>query len=319
MPNRILVIIVSFILFSKYSFGQQNPQFSQYIFNQIYYNPAVTGNELAPKITLLHRSQYIGYVSNFDNGGTLTTQSLAFQLPLTKLNSGVGIVIVNDQAGLQKNQQVKLSYSKNFKLKQGVFSVGVSGGIINKSFAEGFRPRESGDAQIPGGGISQFKPDLGLGVYYSTKSIFAGLSLNNITNPTFDYGTTNGKNIINRNAVALVGLIVPISSTIELKPSILVRTDLQTYTAEGGLMANVGKYWLGASYRKQDAAIIMAGLNLMKQNALKLGFAYDLVTSNTKAKSSSSIEILASYVLGGAKPPKIQTKVPIIRTPRYRH
>lgn len=322
MPNRILVLFFVIILFTKNTFGQQNPQFSQYLFNQIYFNPAVTGFDEAPRVQLIHRSQYLGYESNFDKGGTLNTQSLTFQLPLIKSNSGVGIVIINDQAGLQKNQQVRFTYSKNFKLRQGIFSVGASAGMYNKSFDNNFRPRENSDPLIPSEGINQMRPDLGLGVYYTAKSYFGGISLNNINNPKFDFGTAEGKSIINRNVSVLAGLNISINKNIELKPSFLLRTDLQTYTMEGGIIANIGtKYWLGASYRRQDAAILMAGVNLMKDNNLRLGMAYDIVTGFSKVKSASSFEIMASYLLGGgsSKTKKMLIKNPIIRTPRFRH
>jgi type IX secretion system PorP/SprF family membrane protein len=321
MPKRILVIFIAIIFTSNITFGQQNPQFSQYIFNQIYFNPAVTSLETSPKIQFLHRSQYLGYVSNFDKGGTLSTESLSFQLPLLKLNSGVGVVIVNDQAGLQKNQQLKFTYSKNFKLRAGVLSTGVYAGMYNKSFDNSFRPREGNDPLLPGDGFSQIKPDLGIGAYFTAKSYFAGLSINNITSPKFDYGLINGKSVINRNLNVIAGLNLPINKNIELKPSIILRSDLQSYTLEGGILANIGtKYWLGASYRRQDAAIIMAGVNLLKENALRLGVAYDIVTGLSNVKSASSAEIMASYVIGASsKAQKIITKLPIIRTPRYRH
>jgi type IX secretion system PorP/SprF family membrane protein len=322
MPNRILTLIFVICLLPKVIFGQQDPQLSQYFFNQLYLNPSVASVEAAPKVQLLHRSQYIGYSSNFDKGGTINTQLLSFQMPLSKSNSGVGLVIINDQAGLEKNQQVKLSYAKNFKTQGGVLSLGASAGFYNKSFDNSFRPREDGDPNIPSEGFSQLKPDFGIGVYYNAKSYFGGLSIDHITNPKFDFGATNGKSIINRTVNGIIGFVVPVSPSIELKPNILLRTDLQTYSIEGGLIANVGtKYWVGANYRRQDAAVILAGVNLMKDNSLRLGAAYDLVLVEKNIKSASSIEFMLSYVIGNktAKSPKIPQKQPIIRTPRYRH
>jgi type IX secretion system PorP/SprF family membrane protein len=321
MPNRILVLFIVITFNSKLTFGQQNPQFSQYIFNQIYYNPAVTGIGNTPKVQLFHRSQYIGYESTFDNGGSLTTQSLSFQMPLLKSNSGVGVVIVNDQAGIQKNQQFRLTYAKNFKYKQGVISIGGSAGMYNNSFGSGFRPRETNDPLIPAEGFSQIKPDFGIGVYYTAKSYFGGLSLNNLNNPKFDYGATNGKSEINRNLTLIAGLNLPVNKNLEIVPSILVRSDFQTNTYEGSILAKIGSsYWIGGSYRHQDAAIIMAGINLLKDKNLQLGMAYDLVTGLQKVKAASSVEIMASYAIGGgSKTIKPPFKSPIIRTPRYRH
>ena len=322
MPNRILSFIFFICLLPKVIFGQQDPQLSQYFFNQLYLNPSVASVEVAPKVQLLHRSQYIGYTSNFDKGGTINTQLLSFQMPLSKSNSGIGLVIINDQAGLEKNQQVKLSFAKNFKTQGGLFSVGVSTGFYNKSFNNNFRQREGDDPNIPNEGYSQLKPDFGIGMYYSAKSYFGGLSIDHLANPKFDFGASNGKSVINRTVNGILGFVVPVSNKIELKPNILFRTDLQTYSIEGGVLANLGsKYWVGANYRRQDAAVILAGVNLMKDNSLKLGAAYDLVLIEKNIKSASSIEFMLSYVIGNKteKAQKIPPKQPIIRTPRYRH
>lgn len=322
MAKRFLALISLFFCNSELAFTQQDPQFSQYIFSQQFYNPSVVSVESSPKVQLIHRSQYIGYVSNFDNGGILNTQLLSFQMPLLKSKSGIGIVIINDQVGLEKNNQVKFSYGKNLKIASGSLSVGVSAGFYNKSFSSDFRPREGSDPSIPVGGFSQIKPDFGFGVNYSNKFLFGGISINHINNPTFDFGAINGNNIINRNLIGLFGLKLPVNSKIEISPNLLFRTDLLSYNIEGGVMVNAGnKYWGGVNYRKQDAAIFMAGLSLMNNNALRLGLAYDIVTNQTAIKSNSTLEIIVSYVIGNKNPktPKMPTKIPIIRTPKYRH
>lgn len=320
MPIRNLILSLLVIIAPKICFGQQDPQFSQYFFNQLFLNPAVANSETSPKVQLIHRSQYLGYSSNFDKGGSLNTQLLSFQMPIAKLNSGVGLIIVNDQAGLQKNQQFRLSYAKNFKSNLGALSIGASVGFYNKSFGNNFRPREGGDTNIPTDGISQIKPDFGIGINLSAKSYFASLGINHLNSPKFDYGAVNGKSTLKRAINAMIGLNIPINSKIELKPNLLLRTDLQNNVIEGGLLANIGtKYWIGANYRKEDAAILMAGVNLMKENALKLGIAYDIITAEKYIKSASSIEIMASYIIGKtSKDPKVPPKRPIIRTPRYR-
>lgn len=321
MPKSVLTILL-LISVARISFGQQDPQFSQYYFNQQYYNPAEVNSENAPTIQAIYRSQYVGYASNFDNGGTLNSQLVSLQMPVSKLKGGIGIVILNDQAGLQKNQQLRFSYAKNLKVSTGTLSLGISAGFYNKSFNNNFRPRETNDPNIPTDGYSQFKPDFGIGIKYTNRYYFGGISINHLNNPKFDFGAANGQNIINRTINGIIGLNLPINSKIEIVPNLLFRSDLQTYNIEGGLLANIGsKYWLGANYRNQDAAIVVAGVSLLKENSLKLGFSYDFVTQNQYIKSASSFEIMARYVLTGksVKTEKIPMKNPIIRTPRYRH
>lgn len=322
MPKRILIFLIIILATPTLILGQQDPQFSQYFFSQLYYNPAVASMETNPQVQLLHRSQYIGYQSNFDNTGVLNSQILSIQLPMSKLKSGVGLVIVNDQAGLQKNQQLRFSYAKNIKVPNGSMAIGVSAGFYNKSFDNNFRPRENNDPNIPANGFSQLRPDFGIGVNYTAKSYFARLSLNHLNNPKFDFGALNGNSIINRNMAALIGIHLPINAKIDLTPNILFRSDLQTYNFEGGMLANVSqKHWFGINYRSQDAIILLAGTSLLKDNSLKLGISYDFVTELQPIKSASSFEVMAIYSIGqkSKNAEKIPAKSPIIRTPRYRH
>jgi type IX secretion system PorP/SprF family membrane protein len=321
MRNFIFTFLFSIILAPILVFGQQDPQFSQYIFNQQFYNPSVVSNESLPKVQLLHRSQYLGYASNFDKGGTLNTQLLSIQLPLAKANAGIGLIIINDQAGLEKNQQLRFSFAKNLKIASGALSVGISAGFYNKSFDNSFRPREGNDPIIPSNSFSQIKPDFGIGLKYDSRYIFSGISVMHLNNPKFDFGATNGNTIINRTITGLLGIKIPINNKIELRPNLLVRSNLQVITLEGGLLADIGnKYWIGTNYRNKDAAVILLGTNLLN-NSLKLGAAYDFVTNLPKVKSNASFEIMASYLIGAknTKTKKPVVKSPIIRTPRYRH
>ncbi len=321
MAKKYLILLVFYFGLIFKTICQQDPQFSQYIFNQQFYNPAVVNTESQPVVQLLHRSQYIGYASNFDLGGVLNTQLLSVQLPILKLKSGLGLLILNDQVGLEKNQQVKISFARDIKISKGALSIGLSAGFYNKAFNENFRPRETGDPNIPNGGISQIKPDFGLGINYTSKYIFGSIGLNHLNKPNFDFGVSAANNQINRTINGIFGVQLNLSEKISLKPNILLRSDFQDYNIEGGLLADINrKYWAGLNYRKQDAVILMAGTSLMNNNALRIGAAYDFVIENTAIKSGSSFEILASYLIGKTKnnKQKVSPKIPVIRTPRYR-
>ena len=80
-----------------------------------------------------------------------------------------------------------------------------------------------------------------------------------------------------------------------------------------GTYAN--KIWAGLGYRLQDAAIATAGINLMRNNALRVGYSLDLVVGSTNVKSLTSHEIIVGYAL----PAPDARKKPIVRTPRFRY
>jgi hypothetical protein len=61
--------------------------------------------------------------------------------------------------------------------------------------------------------------------------------------------------------------------------------------------------------------MITGGINLMRNNALRVGYSLDLVAGGTQIKSLTSHEILVAYALPA---PDVRKK-PIIRTPRFRY
>ena len=81
-----------------------------------------------------------------------------------------------------------------------------------------------------------------------------------------------------------------------------------------GIVTLHEKYWIGGMYRYGDAVGLMAGVNLLKNNSLKLGYALDLTIVGLDAKKATSHELMLALVL----PPILNLPKPIIRTPRYR-
>src|SRR5688572_17445714 len=102
--------------------AQQDPQFTQYMFNNLYITPAYSGVDGVTQLTALHRSQWLGYQSSFDDGGAPTTQLLSFTAPIYKLKSGFGALISNDRLGPQNNLEVHAMYAYHLGIKDNKLS-----------------------------------------------------------------------------------------------------------------------------------------------------------------------------------------------------
>ncbi|MDW8288960.1 MAG: PorP/SprF family type IX secretion system membrane protein, partial [Flammeovirgaceae bacterium] len=114
--------------------AQQDAQFSQYMQNILFYNPAAAGvSQRWTQINAIHRSQWVGYDATFDDGGAPTTQVFSIDMPLTKYKLGTGLHFVHDQLGLVRNVEVQLSVAYHLKLSPGLLSIGVRGGAYNYS------------------------------------------------------------------------------------------------------------------------------------------------------------------------------------------
>ena len=303
--------------------AQQDPQFSLYMYNPLYYNPAAAGSEGVSRLQLTQRTQYLGYqtIGNGDGSAAQNTQMISFNMPLAKIKSGIGIYALNDKYGPSINQAVQLSYAYRLALKNGTLALGVQAGMFNRGFDFGqFVVRDPGDLFIPTGRINQFKPDIGAGVYYNTTDYWVGLSMTHLNKATYSYVVGRSIDVSEPKAYLSAGYRLGLGYNIDIQPSVLVQySTKQGIPGSVALVNVVGTYdnriWAGLGYRLKDAVMATAGINLMRNNALRIGAALDITTGGAQIKSPASYEILVGYAL----PAPDTRKKPIVRTPRFRY
>lgn len=297
--------------------AQQDPQFSLYMLNPVYYNPATAGSEGVTRFQLTHRTQWAGYQGTFDDGGAPSTQLFSFNMPLRKIRSGIGVVAMNDRLGPQINQAVQLAYALRLPLNTGTLALGVQGGLYNKGLNfDQLRPGEPGDPLIPGGRVNQIQPDVAAGVHYSTPVYYIGASMQHLNQSSFRLGTDRSVNPLARAAYFTAGYRYEWNEVLDIMPSVLVKTDLNTSSFEANAIVMYDKrHWVGFGYRQQDAIMATLGISLLNNNALRFGYSFDFITGGRQAKSPTSHEVLLSYSL----PEPQAGRKPIIRTPRFRY
>ena len=128
------VIVIAFSLLSGLSLqAQQDPQFTQYMFNTLYYNPGYAGVEGVTKLTAIHRSQWFGYQPTIGGGGAPTTQIVSMTTPLYKINSGFGAYVVNDKLGPQNNLEIQASYAYHLAVRDAKLSFGLRTGLYSQT------------------------------------------------------------------------------------------------------------------------------------------------------------------------------------------
>ena len=321
--GRILYRFATLILLGmcRIANGQNDPQFSQYMFNPLYYNPAAAGSEGVSRFQLMHRTQWAGYQPTVtDDGGGPSTQLFSYTMPLDKYKSGIGFFAMNDRYGPAINQAVQVSYAYRMALKNGSLAIGVQGGLFNRGFDFGqFRPNEP-DPLLQGGRITQAKPDVGVGVYYNTVDYWVGVSALHLNEPAFRLGGTQSVVPQTRTAYLTAGYRLGIGYDLDIQPSVLVGYSPTggRSTIAGNIMATwQNKLWAGLGYRAGGTVVGNVGINLMRNNALRLGGAFDWTVLSRAAAitSPSSYEVMLGYAL-----PAIDArKKPIVRTPRFRY
>lgn len=299
--------------------AQQDAQFSYYMKNMLFYNPAFAGSEGITQISLLHRTQWAGYASTFDDGGAPQTQVLSMTTPIYKFSSGFGAHIVNDNLGPLNNLDVQLSYAYHLGIKKSKLSFGMRLGVFSQSIDfDQYRALQPDDPFLASksGKESQIRPDLAMGVFFRSEKIYAGASFNHLLKSEFDFGSNEIRNALENHAYLTVGYMHNVNFDLKLSPSMLVQTDLNEYSfVIGGLAYYKDTMWGGASFRQGDDINILLGYNFLKDQSLSFGYSFGYVIANQDAKQPTNHEVILSYQL----PVNPGTGKKVVRTPRFRH
>ncbi len=319
MNKRVLISLLFVCFGYSIAVAQQDPQFTQYMYNNLFLNPAYAGVENRTKFQALYRSQWTGYQGTFDPGGAPNTAMFSLNAPILRLRSGFGFYVVNDRLGPQTNTQAQVAYSYQFPVAKGKLSLGLRAGMYVQSLDfDKYRAIDPDDEVLQGrtGREAQIRPDLGLGVFYTAEKFYGGLSVNHLTEAEFNFGTDELKNPLNRHIYVTAGYYYDLTYQIVLSPSVLFKSDFNTTSIEISTVATYNqKFSGGLSFRQGDAIGFLAGVSLLKDNSLRIGYSFDYVVKAQAVKQPTSNEFMLTYTLPN-KPPVIKT---IKRTPRFRN
>lgn len=296
--------------------AQQDPQFSQYMFNTFYYNPAAAGTDGVTKITGLYRSQWLGYTPSYGDGGPPVTQILSVHTPVPKLKGGVGGYFVNDKLGPLSSMELQASYSYLIKIKDAKLNLGVRAGLFSQQIDFNLlRATDQNDPLLASksGKESQIRPDLAFGALYQKEKYYVGVSLNHLNQPSYDFGLTQS-NQLQQHLYVTGGYFYELNFDIRLQFVTLIKSDFtKTQFDVGGLAYFKDVMWGGLSFRQSEAAVLILGYSLLKDKSLKVGYSLDYIVKDQQAKQPTSHELMVSYSL----PVNLSGKK-IVRTPRFR-
>lgn len=289
-------LVLTFIIFATAAqlSAQQDPQLSQHMFAKLAFNPAFAGANGSYCGTLLYRNQWTGF------GGEPKTFLFTGDAYIDDISSGVGLTVISDQIGFDKNLSVRAAYAYRLDLGAGKLGIGADFGLMQKSVdGAKFVFTDRDDKSIPTTNVSGSTFDLGFGAYYNTDKLYVGASASHLTEGDIKYGDTKTK--LARHYYLQAGYNIELTSSMTLKPCVLMKTDAASTQLDinANLLVN-NKYWGGLSYRLQDAIVIMAGLEIIPN--LKLGYSYDLTLSDIKTYSSGTHEVMLGYCF---KPVKV--------------
>jgi type IX secretion system PorP/SprF family membrane protein len=325
--RRFIYILMVFIAFKQTCLGQQKPQYTQYIFNNLLLNPAVTGIENYTDVRLGYRNQWTGlqgapvtsYLTidapignSFLQGDATAVPAAGGVNPSSRLftqnymaaepHHGIGFMIVSDKAGPITQTNIDATYAYHLGLTDQMnLAVGVSGGlshiVLNTSalvFENQFDPL------VANGNNNRWQPDLGAGVWLYASNYYIGASAQQLLPQNLYYSTTNSS--VNQSKTVpqyffTGGVKLFLSDDLTLLPSVLLKVinpTPMTFDVNTKLSFR-DKFWIGGSYRKDDSFGVLAGINI--NSLINIGYSYDITTSALNTVSNGTHEIVISLLL----------------------
>lgn len=321
------LIITALIGFSSMAFGQQVPQFSQYLRNQYMVNPGAAGVydflditaggrlqwlgfEDAPKTSYLYASSPVSAKPRLKYNPALRVSNGPIRNPKIKtgkLKHVVGGMVMIDQYGAFRQLKFAGTYALHIPVtKKFNLSLGVNLGVSNRAFLKdraqtlnlftGTATDNTYDTYASQGDNNTM--DLDAGLYFYSDKFFLGLSAEQLTGDLVAFGADPANFSPEIHTKATIGYKFKVSDNVTLMPAMLVKyLNPAPVSIEGSLQLEYKEWlWFAVSYRNTDAIVAMAGLNISKR--FKFGYSYDYNVSRFNEHSSGGHELVLGLMLG---------------------
>ena len=285
--------------------AQQDPQYTQYMYNMNVMNPAYAGSFEGLSLGALYRSQWVGV------DGAPKTATFNGHMPVGR-KVGLGLSFINDQIGPVKENNAYVDFSYTLELGSGhKLAMGVKAGATFYDVGLTGLERLDADDPLLGEDVNSVSPNVGAGFYlYKPDTYYVSLSMPNIIS-TVHLDAENGKKIGSetQHFFAAAGYVFGLSDNFKLKPHAMLKMAFDApMTVDGNL--NLFMYDIvevGVGYRLEDSWTAM--VNFMITPQLRVGYAYDHIVSDLDINANASHEIFLNF--------DILLSRKVSRSPRY--
>ncbi|SER69471.1 PorP/SprF family type IX secretion system membrane protein [Myroides profundi] len=273
--------------------AQQDPQYTQYMYNTNMINPAYAGSRGTLNVFGMYRTQWVGL------DGAPKTANVSVSTPLGESGLGLGVNFTNDRIGAmdENNISVDLAYAidlnADYKL---AFGLKGTANLLNVDYTK-LNIHNPTDPVSQENLNNKFNPNIGAGVYLYSDKAYVGLSVPNfLTTDRYDDNdiTTMRQKM---HFYLMGGYVFDVSENLLIKPAALVKAvsgaPLQVDLTANFLMYD--KFTLGAAYRWDASVSALAGFQVNEN--LFVGYSYDFETTALQRYNSGSHEIFLRFEL----------------------
>jgi type IX secretion system PorP/SprF family membrane protein len=288
---KTLVLFFVFTLVGVKLSAQQQTQYTQYMYTPSLINPAYVGIDQVMKLSLLHRSQWVGV------NGAPVSQTLMLSTPLGQ-KVGIGLNVVRDQIGPAKETNASLDLSYGLQLNDAGLRLnfGMKGGLqlLNVDYTK-LTTQNPNDPSLNENINSRITPNIGAGIYVYNNDWYVGFSAPNLLS-TKHYNKASVATVSAATHLYLTGgMNFKINENTKFKPAFLISSVVGAPTSID-LSLNFlfnNKITTGFSYRHN--ASVSGLIDFKVSSSFSLGYAYDVTTSDVSYFSGGSHEVLLRY------------------------
>ena len=284
MKLRVIISVIMCSLTMLGAHAQQDPLYSQYMFNMMGINPAYAGSREVLSVTGMAKAQWAGIE------GAPLTEMLTADFAIKEKKIGLGVALLNDRIGVFNTTAINFNGAYRIRLSKGTLAMGLLGGVQNyKADYTSVQLASANGNNDPAfsNNVNQFKPTLGAGLYYNTDKFYVGFSTPQMLKYESYYQ--------NAQWFLAGGYVFNLSPDVVLKPSVLLRMTKGT-PINADFNANVWLHnivALGVSVRTSSMYVAMLEVQINHQ--LRFGYAYDWSPTSI---NKGSHEFMLRYEFG---------------------
>lgn len=272
------------------AYAQQDPQYTQYMYNPQAINPAAAGTSGFLSIYGHYRAQWAGL------DGAPKTANIAVSTPIGDSGLGLGATFTNDKIGAmsENNIGIDLSYSidlnRDYKL---AFGLKATANMLDVDYTKLHIYKPIVQENIK----NKFSPNIGAGVYLYSDKAYIGLSIPNFlsTDRYNDEDITTMRQRAHFNLMG--GYVFELSDNVKFKPAFLAKA-VSGAPVQLDLSTNflfMDKFTIGAAYRVDASVSGLVGFQVT--DGLFVGYSYDAETTKLSRYGSGSHEFFLRFDL----------------------
>lgn len=302
--KRYLLLFLALTPFA--GFAQDHPHFTMFMFNKLVYNPGYTGSRNVLSINAMWRNQWDGIDGAPKNIG------LTLDAPVGKSTEeyhrlALGLVLNKENTGPVDNSYISANAAYRIPMREaGVLSIGLQAGVsLYSAKYSDLDPLDKDDNMLQKDVKNAILPNAGLGVYWSNKRAYAGLSIPTLIENYYDKNQANypsGKKARQLRSYYLSGgYSFRINDELTLLPQVIAR-----YAADGNYKmpfnADINltgiiykRFMVGVTYRTDQSLEAMVHVQVLKR--INLGYAYDYVITDLNKYAKGTHEIVLGFDL----------------------